>query len=107
MNKTKNGSIVNKILKDIEELHGRKEIYIKRISYRTGILNQFFETFRANLKNLTDNVLSSNDDWEDKTLEGLKLAKTDLMNIEKFVEETIKFIEDFNKARSDLNEEIK
>ena len=100
MDKTKDGSIVvDKILKDIEELHGKKAIYIKRISYRVGVLNQFLETIKANFHRIAyNNVLTANSNLVE-VVQNLKLASNDLVSMQKYIEETIRFIEDTDTTK--------
>ena len=90
--------IVDKIMDDIKSLSGKKEILIKTVFLRLGVLAQFSQYFSSESKKTLNGQIS------------LKQAMNFLENMDdateafqKYVEDTIKIIEDFDKEEQSKN----
>ena len=101
MNRTeKSEKEVDKILKSIENLSGKKEILIKTVFLRIGVMMQSIQYFRYNFENSNVENIGLNE-----VANFLKIIDKNTKNYQEYIEETIKMIEDFNKKEENKNED--
>ena len=93
MNRTeKSEKEVNAILKSIENLSGQKEVLIKTVFLRIGVMAQSTLYFKYNFEN------AEVEKMELKEVIGfLKFMDRNVKNFQEYIEKTVTIIEDFDK----------
>ena len=100
MNKIDNSEKeVNKILKSIENLSGQKEVLIKTVYLRIGVMMQSIQYFKYDFKNSNVEKIELNE-----VANFLKVIDKNMKNYQEYIEDTIKMIEDFNKNEVKKND---
>ena len=104
MNRTeKSEKEVNAILKSIENLSGQKEVLIKTVFLRIGVMAQSTLCFKYNFENADVEKMDL------KEVAGfLKFVDRNVKNFQEYIEKTLTIIEDFNKneAKKDGEDRI-
>ena len=94
---------VNDILKSIENLSGAKEVLIKTVFLRIGVMAQSTLYFKYNFENADVEKMDL------KEVAGfLKFVDRNVKNFQEYIEKTLTIIEDFNKneAKKDGEDRI-
>lgn len=100
MNKIDNSEKeVNKILKSIENLSGQKEVLIKTVYLRIGVMMQSIQYFKYDFENTNVEKIELNE-----VANFLKVIDKNTKNYQEYIEDTIKMIEDFDKNEVKKND---
>ena len=100
MNRTeKSEKEVNAILKSIENLSGQKEVLIKTVFLRIGVMAQSTLCFTYNFENADVEKMDL------KEVAGfLKFVDRNVKNFQEYIEKTLTIIEDFDNNEAKKNE---
>ena len=100
MNRTeKSEKEVNAILKSIENLSGQKEVLIKTVFLRIGVMAQSTPCFKHNFENADVEKMDL------KEVAGfLKFVDRNVKNFQEYIEKTLTIIEDFDNNEAKKNE---